>query len=204
MTMILDKQRIDPKLDVKMDATPAPNAVGTREMAEGSEDAFGLRVQTTRFGIIEVDPDLILNFSEGLIGFERCQRYIVLRQDETNIFRWLQSLDDPKIAFPIVEPDAFHPDYRPTISDADARTLELERDTPILLFSVVTVPSGNPRNMTANLLGPLVVNALTRMAKQVIVQDEGYTTRHRVMDELLQRATGSVSPPALVMVPKAA
>lgn len=202
MAMILDKLMIDPKLDVNMKPSSDPFTSGSVTTLESA--AQKMQVMTTRFGTIEIEPDLILTFSEGLIGFERCHRYIVLRQDNNNIFRWLQSLDEPAIAFPIVEPGAFRPDFRPTISDVDARFLELERDTPILLFAVVTVPANNPRDMTANLLGPLVVNAVTRTGKQVIIQDEGYTTRHRVMDELLQRAVGSTSPDALVSAPKAA
>ncbi len=185
MAKILNKQKMDPTLDVNLESAPGA----------GAEK---LQITTTRFGALEVDQDLVLTFPEGLIGFESCRSYVVVHQDENSAFRWLQSLQEPAVAFPIMEPRLFRPDYRPTISDADARFLELDKDSPTLVFVVVTVPASNPRDMTANLLGPLVINGITRKGKQVIIQDEGYTARHRVLDELLQRATGTSQPEALV------
>src|SRR5262249_17895233 len=147
-----------------------------------------LRVESTRFGLLEVDPEIIITFPEGLIGFEDSLRYVVVRHEEGSAFRWLQSLDAPGIAFPIIEPNQVRPDYAPTVSDGEARALELEPDTPTLLFAIVTVPPQNPQGMTINLLGPLVVNAVTRQGRQVIVQDEEFTPRHLIVDEL-ERAT---------------
>ncbi|HLK57577.1 MAG TPA: flagellar assembly protein FliW [Chthonomonadaceae bacterium] len=142
-------------------------------------------VATSRFGTIEVEEDLIITLPEGLIGFEGCTRYVIVHHDENSAFRWLQSLEEPAAAFPIMEPGLFRPDYAPTLSDADARFLEITTtDIPILVFSIITVPAGNPQQMTANLLGPIVVNGLTRRGKQVIAQDEGLTTRHRLVEEL--------------------
>ena len=79
-------------------------------------------------------------------------------------------------------------DYSPTISDSDASKLGLTADSPKLVFAIVTVPRKNPRSMTANLLGPLVINPLTRQGKQVIVTDEHYTTRHSIMEEINKKA----------------
>lgn len=182
MAMILDNPVTDLSLDIAQDASseadmsvPHPENRETRSLVT----AF-----TTRFGTLEADEELVLTFPDGLIGFDRCKRFLVVRPDDQSPFRWLQSLDEPSVAFPIVEPAYFRNDYAPTIADTDARYLQLEADTPTLLFAIVTVPRQNPRGMTANLLGPLVVNALTRQGKQVIVQNPEYTTKHRVMEEL--------------------
>ncbi|HLJ55961.1 MAG TPA: flagellar assembly protein FliW [Chthonomonadaceae bacterium] len=179
MAKVLDKRVIDAALDV------------ARERAEqgslttgGSPDVAARRFRTTRFGEIDVDPDLVIDLVEGMIGFESCHEFVVVRHDDRSAFRWLQSLDEPAIAFPIVEPVSVRPDYAPTISDSDARLLGLKQDTPTLLFVVVCVPGGDPKAMTANLLAPLVINGFTRMGKQVIVQDEGYGTRHLLVKEL--------------------
>ena len=141
-------------------------------------------VRTTRFGDLEVDAELVIEMQEGLIGFERLRRFVVVTPDESSPFRWFQSLDDGSIAFPIIDPWQFKPDYGPTISETDSRQLGLSRDTPRLVFAVVTIPKQNPHGMTANLLGPIVVNAATRRGRQVIVTNEQYTTRHSIVEEM--------------------
>jgi flagellar assembly factor FliW len=178
MARVLDKRVVNRGLDMTCDGADGVPAA----------EAVIRRYATSRFGLIDVDLDLVIEFNEGLIGFETCRRYVVVRHDDTSAFRWLQSLDEPAVAFPIVEPSVFRPDYAPTISDADARVLSLRHDTPTLLFAVVAVPEQNPRGMTANLLAPLVINGELRQGKQVIVQDEGFTTRHEVVKELERTA----------------
>jgi flagellar assembly factor FliW len=185
MARVLDKRVVDRGLDVACEAPAEVGATAPGVTAEISARRF----ETTRFGVIDVDLDLVISFADGIIGFESCTQYVVVRHDDASAFRWLQSLDEAAIAFPIVEPSTFRPDYAPTISDTDARTLNLRQDTPTLLFVIVSVPGQNPRAMTANLLAPLVVNGDTRQGKQVIVQDEGYGTRHEVVKELQRAAT---------------
>ncbi len=183
MAMTLDNRHSEANLDVTCEESAAVETI---------------TVQTTRFGTFEADADLVITFPDGMIGFENCKRFLVVHHDENNAFRWLQAVDEPAIAFPIVEPTAFRSAYTPTIADSDARFLELTPTTPMLIFTIVSVPPHNPQEMTANLLGPLVINGLTRRGKQVIVQDEGYTTRHKVMEEMLLRATASTDNDAIV------
>lgn len=153
-----------------------------------STQASAVSIKTTRFGTIEVDEDLIIYLSEGLIGFDDCRRYVVLHQTANSPIRWLQCLDDGAVAFPVMEPWIFRPDYAPSISDTDAQMLELTEETPKLVFTILTIPRSNPRAMTANLLGPLVINATTRKGKQVILADEQYTTRFNVLQGMSDAA----------------
>jgi len=141
-------------------------------------------IETTRFGRIEVDEEAVITFLQGLFGFEERRRFVVLCLDEKSPFRWLQSLEDPSLAFVVIEPRHFMPDYAPTISDADVEALGLEADTPYLTFVIVTIPPGKPEEMTANLMGPIIINAATRIAHQVIVEDEDYTTKHSILEEM--------------------
>ncbi len=159
-----------------------------------------ITVPTTRFGDLEVEEDIIIYLPEGIIGFEQWQRYVVVRHDDNSSFRWLQALDSPAVAFPILEPREFRPDYAPTVSTSDARALQITADTPVLMFAIVTVPPGNPDAMTANLLGPIIINGFTHQGRQVIIQDDGYHTRHKVVDEL--RRASQVSPVACVAMPR--
>ncbi len=186
MTMILDKRATDPGLDVA--SKPSGEKPWSSEATSAKRRQKTVSVPTVRFGTLQVETDLILTLPEGLIGFEECTRFVVVRPNERSAFRWLQSLDEPAVALPIVEPGEFRPDYAPILADADARFLELTAETPTLVFVIVTVPPHDARAMTANLLGPLVINGLTRRGKQVIAQNEGYTTRHAIVDELLRTA----------------
>ncbi len=145
-----------------------------------------IEVATSRFGCLDVDPERVITFANGLIGFEHCKRFVVLHLEEDSPFRWLQSLDDGSVAFAAVDPWVFDSNYAPTISDADAVELSLTTDSEKLVLAVVTIPPDNPKAMTANLLGPVVVNPLTRQAKQVVVLDEEYTTKHPLLTALAQ------------------
>lgn len=144
-------------------------------------------VDSTRFGKIEVDEEAIITFSQGLFGFENYRQFVVLCLDEKSPFRWLQSLEEPSLAFVVIEPRHFMPDYAPTISDVDAEALALSADTPVLTFVIVTIPPGKPEEMTANLMGPIIINAVTRQARQVIVEDDCYSTKHSILQELTRR-----------------
>jgi len=147
-----------------------------------------INCRTTRFGEIEVEEDLVITLPGGLIGFEECRRYVVVHAGEKNPFRWFQSIDDGTVAFPIIDPWDFKPDYSPTISDSDAAHLDIDDESPKLIFAVVTIPRQDPRRVTANLLGPIVINPLTRIGKQVIVADEHYGAKHSIMDEMNRKA----------------
>lgn len=149
-----------------------------------SRESRTITIETSRFGSLDVDAELVIEMADGLIGFEHCRQFVVVTQDEGSPFRWFQCLDDGSVAFPIIDPWQFKPDYAPTISDGDARRLGLSPDAPRLIFAVVTVPKHDPRAMTANLLGPLVINTNTRQGRQVIVADEQYGTRHSIMEEM--------------------
>ncbi|HSV74837.1 MAG TPA: flagellar assembly protein FliW [Chthonomonadales bacterium] len=148
-----------------------------------------LAIESTRFGRIEVDEELVVTLPGGLIGFEDCQRYVLVDHNDASPLRWLQSLDDPSLAFPVMDPWLFMPDYAPVISAGDAAYLELTEGTPRVVLAVLTIPRNNPRAMTANLLGPIVVNAVTRRGMQVVLTDDRYGTRHEVLSTLTTLAS---------------
>ncbi len=146
------------------------------------------KIESSRFGTLEVEEEIIITFSEGLPSFEQCRRFVILTPDDNNPIRWLQSLEDGRLAFPIIDPWLFQPDYAPTISDLDAEKLQMDEQTPKLLFVIVTVPRDNPQAMTANLLAPLLINLLTRQGRQVIVTNDNYHTRHRILHTVAHAA----------------
>ncbi len=137
-------------------------------------------LDTQRFGQLEIDEGRILTFDEGLPGFEAIHRFVLLQPDEGSLFMWLQAVDDPRLAFVIVNPNDFFSGYRLELSEEDRRHLGLASADEGAAFAIVVVPD-DPREMTANLKAPVVVNPETRHGRQVIVNTKGYGLKHRIV-----------------------
>ena len=149
-----------------------------------------MNFKTTRFGDIEVkDADIVL-LPAGLIGFPELKKYVLLDHDKESPFKWLQSLDDGAIAFVLINPLLFKPDYLVEVTEAEVSDLELENEEDAIISVIITMPS-NPQNMTANLKAPLVFNLKNRRGKQIILNNAEYTTRHNIMDEVKKRGQPS-------------
>ncbi len=147
-----------------------------------------LLTKTARFGAIEYRPEDVLNFAGGLLGFPACDRFVLIEHKEGSPFRWLQSLDEPSVAFLVVDPGHFVEDFAPEMPDCVANALGLECETPRLVYTIVTIPPGKPRAMTINLAGPIVVNAENRSARQVVLEDVRYPIRFPVFQERQEQA----------------
>ncbi|MEB3186378.1 MAG: flagellar assembly protein FliW [bacterium] len=140
-----------------------------------------MQILTKQFGPITFEEDAVLHFPDGLFGFEHLRRFLVIDQDEVEPLRWLQPIDDPAFAFPIIEPFLVWPDYRIKLMPADREAMALGKVDPIV-FALVTVPE-DPLKMTANLIGPLVIHPDRRFGMQVVLHDSGYTTRQRLIPD---------------------
>jgi len=150
-----------------------------------------MQVVTKRFGTLEVDPENIVTFPEGLIGFPDCTDFVVVDyQVAGDCVRWLQSVTEPALGFVTLDPKAVFPDYDPEFCPQDLEPLEAKPDELVLL-AVVTVPT-DIRRMTANLQAPLVINPKKRVGRQVITTSPEYTTKHYVFSALssLSQRTG--------------
>ena len=145
-------------------------------------------VQTTRFGIVEVDDDRIITFPAGLLGFSSFKRYVLLQPDDEGVFFWLQSADSPELAFVVTDPCLWVGDYEATIRREQMEELGLERFEDAQVFVIV---NKYDRTLTANLQGPLVVSVKTRHALQLVLADKRWTTRHEIVQlaETVQAAT---------------
>jgi len=141
------------------------------------------KYSTSRFGELDVRDDDVITVSEGLLGFGAQKRYVLLEDPEQEPFLWFQSLDDPALAFVLVDPLVFFPDYRVTIPREEITDLELNDATEARILAIVVV-SEDPARITANLKGPLVLNPRTRLAKQVVLAAEEYGTRHPLLAQI--------------------
>ena len=135
---------------------------------------------SARFGELQFEEQDTIVFDGGLPGFPDCQTFLVLQHREGSPFRWLQSLDIAEIAFLVTDPANFVPDFAPPLRSEDAQGLCLNSESPRLVYTIVTIPKGKPEEMTMNLAGPIIINVETRKAKQVILDDQAYSIKHRL------------------------
>jgi flagellar assembly factor FliW len=141
-----------------------------------------MQINTTRFGTIEISEDKLIHFPLGLLGFEGRQRYLIIDSDEAAPMRWLQCVDEPALAFLVVEPTLFFPDYVFPFSQDDREMLRLEEDQPVVVACTVVIPE-DPSQMTINLMGPLVLNPESRIGKQMVLHDTQYSPRQRLIPD---------------------
>ncbi|MBN1916590.1 MAG: flagellar assembly protein FliW [Verrucomicrobia bacterium] len=138
-----------------------------------------MQVQTTRFGLLDLPDEAVLTFPEGLIGFETCTRFAIVDRQEGRAVWWLQSLDAPEVAFILTDPTAVLPGYAPALQRSDLDELGLAAADEAEVHVMLVVPR-NPKEITANLLGPLVVNPVKHLGKQVVLHNSGYSPAHRL------------------------
>ncbi len=141
-----------------------------------------MELDTSRFGIIEIDPEEIIHFTQGLYGFEDYHRYVIVNHKDS-IFSFLQSVDEPWLSFVIVMPELIQPDYQVALEAKYVKELELEDSSEGQVYVILTIPD-RIAEMTANLQAPLVINHKRKKARQVILMDGKYQTRHNVFTEL--------------------
>jgi len=141
-----------------------------------------MKIDTKPYGTIEVDESKTVTFDQGLFGFEDNTEYVIIGKQEEQPFEWLQSLQDPELAFVIIQPHFIREHYRLSLLPDDLQDVGANDTEDVISYVIVTIPE-DPDEMTVNLKGPLIVNQQTFQGKQVINQVEEYTVRHRVVDE---------------------
>lgn len=142
-----------------------------------------IRFTHVRFGEQAVSPDKVIEFPEGLPGFERFTSYALFTDPASEPFQWLLSTQNERLGFVVINPVMLWSDYEPRISKEDFRSLGIQEADEVLLLSIVTL-SDDPQHVTANLSGPILINAATRRGRQLALLDDRYTTKHRIVEAL--------------------
>jgi flagellar assembly factor FliW len=132
-------------------------------------------IETMRFGSIEVDEGKLITFPDGVLGFPKHHRFALLQTSPDPALFWLQSVEDPDLAFVVCDPLLFVPDYQVPIRKDDLESLGLHEASE---GQVLVIVNKVGTALTGNLLGPLVVNPLTLTARQLVLSDKRYSTRH--------------------------
>lgn len=142
-------------------------------------------VKTKFFGEVDLPEEKILTFDRGLIGFEDYKRYTILYdcEKESNNISWLQSVDEPSFAIPIIKPWLVREDYNPVVEDELLQGLGELTDDNLVILLTMNVPA-DLKNMSANLKAPIVINSDTRKGAQVVVENQDYEIHFKVYDIL--------------------
>ena len=137
-----------------------------------------MEIVTSRFGTLNVDDERVITFSKGLLEFPDYTRYALIQTGEENYFFWLQSVDEPNLAFVVTDPSIFFKEYEVPIKGETQAELGL---ADVAFAQVFVICNKVDEWLTGNLLGPILVNAQNRTAMQVVLTEKKWTTRQPLM-----------------------
>jgi flagellar assembly factor FliW len=143
-----------------------------------------MKVQTKAYGEIDIEDRQRISFPRGLFGFEELRDFALLDATQQPFF-WLQSVERVEVAFVLIDPKFFRPDYTPDVDPAELEEIGITAPEDMLVFSIVTVPPTGGR-MTANLQGPLIFNSQTHVARQSISTNPRWSVRHGILEEMAE------------------
>lgn len=141
-----------------------------------------MEIQTKFHGIVKIVQENIILFENGIPGFPDEEKFLVLPLEKDGPFFILQSLKSPGLAFVIVNPFQYFPDYDFTIEDQLIEKLQIESTEDVLVYTILTVKDPFEET-TANLQAPLIISLKNRLGKQVILNEDKYFTRHRILEK---------------------
>ena len=148
-----------------------------------------MEIETTRFGTVEVEEDKIITLARGILGFPEAKRFVLIPHRPDSPFHWLQSVDHPHLAFVVIEPGIFFSDYEFEIDDETQALLGVESPHEVTVLVIVTFHQGG-KEVTANLLGPVVINTATRVGCQMVLDPNRYPVRFPLSKELRRLQKG--------------
>jgi len=138
-----------------------------------------MKIQTTRFGLIEVDQSRLLKFPTGVLGFPDITEYALLQTNDEGNFFWLQAIDRSDVAFVVCDPLLFVPDYQVPIRPEDCEQIDLKSMDDAQVLIIVNKVN---KTLTGNIQGPLVINAINRTGRQLVLSEKKYSTRHPLIN----------------------
>ena len=150
-----------------------------------------MHVASTRFGNLNVPAEALLTFPSGVLGFPEWTRYVMLDHDTDAPFKWLHCVEEASLAFVVIDPALFNPNYQVAISPEARVEVEGNETDGLSLAVILTIPSDDPSAVTANLRGPLLMNPRTRLCKQLVLTED-YPTRYPVFSTAIHVEGGLI------------
>lgn len=150
-----------------------------------------MKVETKKFGEIDLSDEKLIHFPKGIIGFPDLTDFALIHdgEKEDGPIRWLQSIQEPGFAMPVIDPLFVKADYNPTVEEELLKEIALESDDALFVLVTLTVPR-EIQNMSANLKAPFVINIHNRRACQLIVEDDRYEVKFPVYEIFKAKKAG--------------
>jgi len=136
-----------------------------------------VNLSTNNFGNLSIEKENIITFEQGLLGFEELKQFAIIDVEECLPFEWLVSVEDPIVAFPILNPTLFFSDYKPSLSKDDLVLLDIKKEIDVEMFCIVMLGK-KPEDVTLNLKGPILINMKNKMGKQIVLTEDFYSLHH--------------------------
>ena len=141
-----------------------------------------MKLKTASFGVQDYQEESVLHLPEGMLGFSRLRRFILIEEQDIHPFRWLQCLDDPELAFPVVDPHFLVADYAASIPRRELQKLQVNSFSDVVTLVVAIIPEDG-RRASVNLKAPLLINHRNMTGRQVILTESSYSVRTPVIEE---------------------
>ncbi len=143
-----------------------------------------MTITTKLFGEIEVNEDKMIRFVNGIIGFPDLKDFLLIHDSEGNgNIRWLQSVQEPAFAMPVIDPLSVMDNYNPSIEDELLKPMGEMDPNNMLVLVTITVPK-EVEKMSVNLKAPLVINGENLKASQIIVEEDEYAVKYPIYEIL--------------------
>ena len=133
-----------------------------------------VNLSTSNFGNLKIEKENIITFEQGLLGFEELKQFAIVAIEECLPFEWLVSVEEPAVAFPILNPTLLFSDYKPSLTKDDLVLLDIKKEMDVEMFCIVTLGE-TPENVTLNLKGPILINMKNKMGKQIVLTEDYYS-----------------------------
>jgi flagellar assembly factor FliW len=137
-------------------------------------------ISTVRFGDLDIPDEKIITMEKPVLGFEQLRKYCLIEREDCRPFLWYQSVEDPTVAFIVVNPLFFYPEYRIEVNPKEIEELRIGDVRAVETYVIVTVPQ-DPRLMSVNLQGPILINTETGLAKQLVLVNSVYHVKHYII-----------------------
>lgn len=142
-----------------------------------------MKVRTLRFGELQVPEENVITMARPILGFEHLTSFCLVDIEDLRPFLWLQSTEEPAVAFLVANPLIFSHDYRIEINPQEIGELIVDDVRSVETYVIVTIPD-SPRDISANLQGPILINRENNLAKQLILVNSSYSVKHNLLDAL--------------------
>ena len=143
-----------------------------------------MKAKTRLFGDIDIPEEKILTFEQGVLGFDDCKKFTIIYDTSKNTessISWLQCMDEPELAFPMISPFYVMEDYNPIVESEWLEPLGEVNEENIIIFVLMNIKS-DVTKLTANMKAPIIINSDTRKAAQLIVENQDYEIKYNIYD----------------------